>query len=192
MDQDQLQARLGKPVTELTRIEAKDWIKRLRDLAEEVAPSSRTSFGQWPGAHEDREASYLAKQRETNTTLEFRLFNGEQFSGTLVDFTPYTITIKTADDQEMVLRKLAIVYYRQAAPGAASSAPTPTSVEVEAADVPAKPARKASAKKQAKVEAEPEARPDEHHQPLETGLDTDRAGEPGVPEEDNMDEDRGL
>src|SRR5262249_35771300 len=80
---------------------------------EETSPGGRVSFGQWPGSHEDREATYLEQQREASATLQFKLFNGEQFRGQLVDFTPYTITLKLDNSEEIVLRKLAIVYYRQ-------------------------------------------------------------------------------
>ena len=33
---------------------------------------------------------------------------------------------------------------------------------------------------------------DDHHQPLEKGIDSDHIGTPDLPEEDNMDEDRGA
>ena len=33
---------------------------------------------------------------------------------------------------------------------------------------------------------------DDRHQPLDKGIDTDHAGTPDMPEEDNMDKDRGA
>jgi len=167
MEQPQLEERIGKPISELTRTEAKDWIKRFRDMLEEAAPSGKVSFGQWPGAHEDREAIYLGQQRDAGTTLSFKLFNGELFTGKLMDFTPYTITIKNDDGEEVVLRKLAIVYYRQGngeAPAPAKAAPK---------------AKRATKAKEPPPTADPE-------------VASDRAGEPDSPEKDNMDEDRGL
>jgi sRNA-binding regulator protein Hfq len=114
IEQAQFEEQLGKPVAQLNRTEAKDWIKRLRLMADEVAPSGRVRFGQWPGSKEDQEASYLEKQRDAGTTFDFKLFNGEVHTGKIVDFTPYTVTLKTdGEGQEMVLRKLAIMYYRQ-------------------------------------------------------------------------------
>jgi sRNA-binding regulator protein Hfq len=122
IDQEQFEEQLGKPVAQLNRTEAKDWIKRLRLMADEVAPSGRVRFGQWPGSKEDQEASYLEKQRDAGSTLDFKLFNGEVHTGKVVDFTPYTITVKIDDGQEMVLRKLAVMYYRQQSGQAASNA----------------------------------------------------------------------
>ena len=120
MDQVQLEERVGKPLATLTRIEAKDWIKRFRDQAEEASPTGKVAFGQWPGTREDQEAIYLTQQRDEQATLYFKLFSGEEFTGRLTDFTPYTVTIQTQDG-DVVLRKLAIVYYKRAA----ESQPTP-------------------------------------------------------------------
>ncbi|MDQ5866582.1 MAG: helix-turn-helix domain-containing protein, partial [Chloroflexota bacterium] len=92
IDQQQMEARIGKQLANLTRPEARDWIKKLRAIADEIAPSQRVHYGVWPEAQEDREAAYLRQQRDANSRFTFKLFNGEQFDGTLVDFTPYTIT----------------------------------------------------------------------------------------------------
>jgi sRNA-binding regulator protein Hfq len=154
IEQAQFEETIGKPVSQLTRIEAKDWIKRLRLMADEIAPSGRVRFGQWPGTKEDQEAAYLGAQREAGTQFEFKLFNGESYSGKIVDYTPYTITIEINGGQEMVLRKLAIMYYRQA-PGAHTDNTHP-------------------------------------HEHPDNDLGSDRVGEPGAPEQDNMDEDRGV
>jgi sRNA-binding regulator protein Hfq len=200
MDQAQLEERIGKPLATLTRIEAKDWIKRFRDQAEEASPTGKVVFGQWPGTREDQEAIYLTQQRDEQATLSFKLFSGEEFTGQIADFTPYTVTIKTQDG-DVVLRKLAIVYYKRA-------------TESPAAPAPAKAAAKSTgrAKKEAPAaEAAPEvaategtenadlpkmdamvAEPPVHDHALDVGLDSDRTGEPGSPERDNMDEDRGL
>jgi len=166
--QEQLEERVGKPPIELNRPDAKDWIKRARAMVEEIAPSRRSTYGQWPEAREDQEAAYLKSQQDAGAFFAFKLFNGEQFDGTITDFTPYTITIKEhVSGEEMVLRKLAIAYYRRTeAPQAA----------------PAKPARASRAKPRtqaAEVKAEP-------------GVDSDRSGDDATPETDNMDEDRGV
>jgi sRNA-binding regulator protein Hfq len=112
-----LETRLGKPVTALVRTEAKDWIKKLREMANEVAPSHKVRYGLWPGAREDQEAAYLGQKRDEGAQLAFKLFNGDEVSGTISEFTPYTITLTTAAGDTMVLRKLAVVYYRQTAAG---------------------------------------------------------------------------
>jgi len=169
---EQLEERIGKPMTSLNRPEAKDWIKRARGMAEELAPSRKVPYGQWPEAREDQEASYLKSQQDAGSYFVFKLFNGEQFDGVITDFTPYTITISQhGTGEEVVLRKLAVAYYRR------TEAP------------PEKPAPKSRAKARSRAAAE---QPEEHHQPIDTGLDSDHVGEPAKPETDNMDEDRGV
>ena len=174
---EQLEERIGKPLTEMNRPEAKDWIKRARGMVEELAPSRKAPYGQWPEAREDQEAAYLKSQQEAGSYFVFRLFNGEQFGGTITDFTPYTITLKQhSDGDEVVLRKLAVAYYRR------TEAP---SEEVAEKGVDgAKPTRARTRRGTAQEQ--------EHHQPLDTGVDSDRAGEPSTPERDNIDEDRGV
>lgn len=226
MEQAQLEDRIGKPLAALTRTEGKDWIKRFRDMLEEASPTGRVAFGQWPGSREDREASYLGEQREAGATLDFKLFNGEQFRGKLIDFTPYTITLKLDSGEELVLRKLSIVYYRRpssaldtghldaantnahdtarldtgplsdiepsreaanddAATAQASSEELDQPVSEAAPHTPATAAASTGARKK-------RAKAGERHQPLDAGVDSDRADGPDAPEKDNMDEDRGL
>jgi hypothetical protein len=166
--QEQLEERIGKKLEELNRPEAKEWIKRARGMVEEIAPSRKMPYGQWPQGREDQEAAYLKSQQDAGAFFLFKLFNGEQFGGVITDFTPYTITIKEHDNgDETVLRKLAIAYYRRT-------------------DAPAgKPAAKATRSKARSQAAE-------ERQPVDNGLDSDRSGEPSSPETDNMDEDRGV
>jgi hypothetical protein len=193
MEQPQLEERVGKPLTELTRTEAKDWIKRFRDMLEESSPAGRVSFGQWPGSHEDREATYLAQQRDAGAMLEFKLFSGEQFKGKLVDFTAYTITIMTDGGEEVVLRKLAVMYYSQApAVGTNGATPPPAAAKPEAEPAASEAPAPPKSRKTAKATAEAKAVQEEHHQPEDLGVDSDRADDPDAPERDNMDEDRGL
>ena len=126
------------------------------------------TYGQWPQGREDQEAAYLKSQQDAGSFFVFKLFNGEQFGGVITDFTPYTITIKEhGNGEETVLRKLAIAYYRHT-------------------DAPAeKPAKTTRAKARSHAT-------EEHHQPINAGLDSDRPDEPAAPETDNMDEDRGV
>ncbi len=178
--QEQLEERVGKKLSDLNRPEAKDWIKRVRAMAEEIVPSRKVPYGQWPEGREDQEAAYLKSQQEAGSYFIFKLFNGDQFDGTITDYTPYTITLKLhGSDDEMVLRKLAIAYYRR------TEAPTQAAVGDAATATAAKATPKPKSKARSKgVE--------ERHQPLDTGLDSDRPGEPDTPETDQMDEDRGA
>ena len=190
IEQAKVEESMGKPIQALSRVEAKEWIKRLRDMAEEIGgatPGSKVRFGQWPGSREDREALYLARYRESGATFSFKLFNGEEFRGTIADYTPYTITVKLDGQDELVLRKLATAYYRQAPEGAAATSSPPS----EAAPKAEKTTR-ASARKKSAGEAGEQEAVAEHHQPVAEGLDTDRAAEPAGPEQDSMDEDRGI
>src|SRR5205814_6314731 len=77
MEQSRAEEAIGKPIQALTRVEAKDWIKRFRDMTDDSAPGGKVRFGQWPGSREDREAIYLAEQREAGARFHFKLFNGE-------------------------------------------------------------------------------------------------------------------
>lgn len=171
---DQLEERIGKRVADLTKPEAKEWIKRVRGMAEEIAPSKKSTYGQWPGGQVDHEASYLAAQKEASSYFRFKLFNGEEISGTIAAFTPYTITVNTGADEDTVLRKLAIAYYRRGAPSSEQSPPTA-------------PKRKRAAKAVPQAAAE-----EESAHALEDGLSTDRVGDPETPELDRMDKDRGI
>jgi len=189
MEQPKVEESMGKPMEALTRVEAKEWIKRFRDMTDSAAPGSKVRFGQWPGSREDREAVYLEQYRDLGTPFSFKLFNGEEFKGPITDFTPYTITVKVGDGEDLVLRKLAVAYYRQLPDGA-----------MEEEQAPAKPARASRAKKSAGAEETPVAEtpaataeaPAEQHQPVADAFESDRVGEATDPEADSMDEDRGI
>jgi sRNA-binding regulator protein Hfq len=179
MEQEQLEEHLGKQIANMTRTDAKDWIKKLREQAAESSPSGKVHFGHWPGSREDEEATYLTAQREASNILRFKLFNGDEFTGTVSEFTPYTITVRSEPGgEETVLRKLAIVYYRQTGEAAARTEVAPRAEQTaESASEPIAEAQSAI----------PHSHPTE-----ETGVDSDRAGEPAAPERDSMDEDRGV
>jgi len=188
IEQPQLEEQLKKPVSALTRSEAKDWIKKLREMAAESAPTGRVHYGRWPGSREDQEAQYLGKQKEEGNVLRFKLFNGEEFQGVISDYTPYTITIRSLPDQEeTVLRKLAIVYYRQTGEVSQPVA-EPASLEPIGESLAETPVQAAEPIAEGQQAGEVE-----HSHPTgETGIDSDRAVDPVTPERDNMDEDRGV
>lgn len=184
IDNTQLEERVGKSLSTLKKAEAKEWIKKLRGMADEVAPGTKVRYGKWPEAKEDREALYLREQKEFGAAFLFKLFNGETFTGVVSDFTTYTITVKLIgkitgkqDDEDVVLRKLAIAYYRRLAPGEEKKVEE-RSTQGENEDAPSPSAHNHDR--------------DDHHQPLDKGIDSDHAGTPAIPEEDNMDKDRGA
>jgi transcriptional regulator with XRE-family HTH domain/sRNA-binding regulator protein Hfq len=62
----------------------------------------------------DIESAYLRKQRDLKVPLRFTFLNGQEFTGVVTDFTPFTIHIMDEDTkEEVILRKLAIAYYRK-------------------------------------------------------------------------------
>ncbi len=62
----------------------------------------------------DIESAYLRKQRDLKVPLTFTFLNGKEYTGVVTDFTPFTIHIQDVDTgQEVILRKLAMAYYRK-------------------------------------------------------------------------------
>lgn len=114
----QLETQFNRPLADITRFDAREWIKQLREEAATKAPPSKIHFGQWPGLKDDLEAVYLNEQKTTGAPFRFVLFNGESLEGPISDFTPYTITIaETGTGNQVVLRKLAVAYYRRLGEG---------------------------------------------------------------------------
>ena len=63
----------------------------------------------------DIESAYLRKQRDLKVPLKFTFMNGKEYTGVVVDFTPFTVHIIEHDTgEEVILRKLAMSYYRKA------------------------------------------------------------------------------
>ena len=174
IDVSQLEERLGKKLSDLTRPEAKDWIKRVRAMAEEIAPGKK-GYGPWPGGQIDQEAQYLAAQKEAGALFTFKLFDGEEVRGVITDFTPYTITISTdGSGDDLVLRKLAVAYYKRTPASSSDETPPPAQKRTR------QPKAKSSTQAPLPVPVP------------QSDIDSDRVGEPVIPEADSMDEDRGV
>jgi sRNA-binding regulator protein Hfq len=63
----------------------------------------------------DIESAYLRKQRDLKVPLTFTFLNGKEYTGVVLDFTPFTVHIMDSESgQEIILRKLAMAYYRKA------------------------------------------------------------------------------
>lgn len=63
----------------------------------------------------DIESAYLRKQRDLKVPLKFTFLNGKEYTGVVVDFTPFTVhIIESGTGEEVILRKLAMAYYRKA------------------------------------------------------------------------------
>jgi sRNA-binding regulator protein Hfq len=117
---EEIENQFGRSIDNITRFDAREWIKKLREDAIAQAPPAKVHFGQWPGLKDDREAVYLTEQRAQGSQFRVVLFNGEVFNGRIVDFTPYTITLQQEGAnaaEQVILRKLAVAYYQRTAPG---------------------------------------------------------------------------
>lgn len=117
IDRAALEAEIGKPLEELTQQEARHWNGRfMRRIAEEKPPKRpidrKRSY--LPEGVDGFELAYLEEQQEAGVLLRFTLFDGQTFEGKVVGFSPYQITIREPDGDEVTLNKLAIAYYRKA------------------------------------------------------------------------------
>lgn len=119
-DRAALEEELGKPLEELTRQEASELLKRHQMLLSEAQPHQEPNGTQikrrrayLPEGVDEFELRYLTSHQEAGTALHFTLFDGQQLSGHIVGFSPYSITIREAETgEEVTLQKLAIAYYR--------------------------------------------------------------------------------
>ncbi len=120
MNRQDVEAEVGKPLDQLTVQEA----RRLNyDLSNRVAGRKAQSplkrrRSHLPEGIDEFEMRYLQEVQDAGNPLAITLFNGEKHEGTVVGFSPYTITIQEADGSEVTLNKLAIAYYRRAGGGA--------------------------------------------------------------------------
>ncbi|MGQ9904468.1 MAG: hypothetical protein ACUVRU_09145 [Anaerolineae bacterium] len=120
---EELAADVGKPVQQLTAREARAW---LREQYERL--SSQSSSNKMPGqakraalpeAVDAFELRYLTDAQRAGARLDVKLFNAETFSGRLIGFSPYALTLRLDDGREITLQKLAISYYTRTAEAAA-------------------------------------------------------------------------
>jgi transcriptional regulator with XRE-family HTH domain len=117
LDKAALEAEIGKPLEELTQKEARKWNGHfMRRIAEEK-PAKRAidrKRAYLPEGVDGFELAYLEEQQKAGSSLDFTLFDGQTFQGTVAGFSPYQITIREPDGDEITLNKLAIAYYRKA------------------------------------------------------------------------------
>lgn len=119
-DRAALEEEVGKPLEELTKSEASALLNHYQKLltaarasqsSGEGVPKRRRAY--LPEGVDEFELEYLTAQQEAGTLLRFTLFDGQQLSGKVIGFGPYSVTIREAEtDDEVTLQKLAIAYYR--------------------------------------------------------------------------------
>lgn len=116
LDEATLEARVGKPLANLTSAEASALLKGLQKALAEAAPDrvrGKRRRPYLPEAVDAFEYRYLQACQDEGALLTFVLFDGQRMEGRVVGFSPYTITIQTPSGDEVTLRKLAIAYYRR-------------------------------------------------------------------------------
>jgi len=116
LDQAALEQQVGKPLDQLTQQEARHWNRHfMQQIAEERPPKQPIDRrrARLPEGVDRFEMEYLNAVKASGDLLTFTLFNGERYEGTLVGYSPYTITIRQRDGSELTLNKLAIAYYRR-------------------------------------------------------------------------------
>ncbi len=118
MDRAALEAEIGKPLDQLMFPEARHWLtqfyqRRVEAKGEPSAVDRHRS--RLPEGVDGFELDYLSRAHADGAVLDFTLFNGEHVSGRVVGFSPYFITLRLANDDELTLQKLAIAYYRRPA-----------------------------------------------------------------------------
>lgn len=121
-DRAALEEKVGKPLEQLTKREASELLNHYQKLLaeakasqspEEDVPKRKRAY--LPEGVDEFELEYLTSQQEAGTLLRFTLFDGQQLSGKVIGFGPYSITIREAEaEDEVTLQKLAIAYYRAA------------------------------------------------------------------------------
>lgn len=117
IDRAALEDQIGKPLEQMTEAEGRKWnshfMQRTKDEKPEKKPFDRRR-AYLPEGVDQFESEYLEAVKASGDVVTFTLFNGEQHSGTIVGYCPYSITIHQADGNEMTFNKLAIAYYRRA------------------------------------------------------------------------------
>jgi len=117
-----LEAEIGKPLEQMTKLEVGQLLNKYQTLLAEshetLSPEERGAKRKrayLPEGVDEFELQYLTVQQEQNALLTFTLFDGQHFSGRIIGFSPYSISIREEQTQaEVTLQKLAVAYYRVA------------------------------------------------------------------------------
>jgi len=124
LGRDEIEGEIGRPLEKLGRQEIKEWLTRYTDRITERKQSiaaDPVGTKRWrahlPEGVDAFELEYLRQRQKDQSPLTFTLFNEQEFTGRIVGFSPYNITIRDHEGQEITLQKLAIAYYRTGAGG---------------------------------------------------------------------------
>lgn len=114
-----LVAAIGKPLQHLTFPEIQ---RQLRDYGDKVKqhkaneeenrpPHTRRKRAHLPEGLDEFELAYLQTHYQAQDEMSFTLMNGQSFTGRIIGFTPYFITINETSGREVTIQKLALAYY---------------------------------------------------------------------------------
>ena len=120
VDRASLEAQAGKPLEALTQKEASQLIGQLQERIRLEQPSlPKPPFERHraylPEGVDGFEFKYLTEVQAAGDGLHVTLFDGSQVEGPIVGFSPYTITLRRSDGEEITVNKLAVAYYRKVA-----------------------------------------------------------------------------
>lgn len=114
--------RIGKPLSELTFQEARTWLRtydkenkaRKAEMMGERPPDTRRWRAHLPEGVDAFEIDYLQARQEAGDTVTFVMLNETEFTGQIMGFSPFSITIRQVDGAETTIQKLALAYYHVA------------------------------------------------------------------------------
>jgi transcriptional regulator with XRE-family HTH domain len=112
--QAELEAELGKPLTELDRLAASQLLVKFQTEMKEGKFAERHR-AYLPEAVDQFELKYLTAAQQAGDVLRFTLFDNTTVAGQVIGFGQYNITVRAADGSETTLNKLAIVNYTKPA-----------------------------------------------------------------------------
>lgn len=105
MEETAVAAEIGKPLNELTFLETRTWLKTYDARIKAEKPQRPPNTRRWritqPEAIDEFEANYLQARQEVEDIVAFTLLNETTFSGKIVGFSPFNITIQQADGTEI-------------------------------------------------------------------------------------------
>jgi len=118
LSQVEVEREIGKPLEQLTRFEARQLLNKYqRMMTARRGPVDKAvdrKRAHLPEAVDGFECTYLTRQMEDQALMRFTLFDGTTFTGRIIGFGTYNITIREEGTGEQVtLQKLAIAYYRR-------------------------------------------------------------------------------
>lgn len=108
--QAEFEAQLGQPLAALDRMGASRALGALQaELRDGPTPNRHRAH--LPEAVDQFEQQYLTAAQQAGAALRFSLFDGATFTGQVLGFSPYSITVRQADGSETTVNKLALVSY---------------------------------------------------------------------------------